>query len=269
MGGNRLLSGVTVCIKGGGDIASGVAWRLHQCGFHVLITELARPMAVRRRVAFCEAVYDGRAEVEGVEARRIDHVENCRGVWDEGKIPLIVDPACQAAGVIRPAALVDATIAKRNTGTSMQDAPLVIGLGPGFEAGKDVHCVVETHRGHYLGRLLTQGSALPNTGVPGPIQGISSDRVLRAPIDGVWENTVDIGARVSKGDYIGSVAGEPVAALIDGVLRGMIRPGTPVKQGLKIGDIDPRGITAYCDTISEKAMAIAGGVLEGILRFSA
>jgi len=263
-----LISGIIVWIKGGGDIASGVAWRLHHCGFRVLITELQRPMAVRRRVAFCEAVYDGRAEVEGVEAVRIGEVADCRAVWEDGKIPLMVDPKSQAARVMGPAVLVDATIAKRNTGTSMQDAPLVIGLGPGFVAGRDVHCVVETHRGHYLGRLVTRGSALPNTGVPGPIEGITSDRVLRAPIDGVWENTVDIGDRVKKGDRIGSVAGEPVAALIDGVLRGMIRPGILVTRGLKIGDIDPRGIKAYCDTISEKAMAIAGGVLEGILRFS-
>ncbi|MBC8419127.1 MAG: EF2563 family selenium-dependent molybdenum hydroxylase system protein [Proteobacteria bacterium] len=261
-----MLSEITVCVKGGGDIASGVAWRLRRCGFRVLITELSRPMAVRRKVAFCEAVYDGHAEVEGTEAILIREATDSYPVWENGKIPLLVDPECMAARRIHSDVIVDAILAKRNTGTSISDAPLVIALGPGFEVGKHAHFVVETHRGHHLGRLLTEGSAEPNTGVPGPIMGVTTDRVLRAPEEGVWQSETEIGDMVKKGDPVGSVAGQPVHASIDGVVRGMIRPGTPVRKGLKIGDIDPRGIKAYCFTISEKALAISGGVLEGILR---
>jgi len=264
-----MLSESMVCIiKGGGDIASGVIWRLHQCGLRVLITELPRPMAVRRKVAFCEAVYDGRAEVEGVEAVLIGEANESLQVWDQGKIPLLVDPKCEAARMIQPDVIVDAILAKKNTGTHISDAPLVIALGPGFEAGRDTHLVVETNRGHYLGRLLAEGSAEPNTGVPGPVAGITKDRVLRAPGEGIWQSDAEIGDAVRKGDMVGSVDGKPVNALINGVLRGMIRPGIPVTEGLKIGDIDPRGVKEYCSTISEKALAISGGVLEGILRFS-
>ncbi len=258
---------ITICVKGGGDIASGVAWRLHQCGFRVLITEIPKPMAVRRKVAFCEAVYDGHAEVEGVEALLISEVNDSRRVWDQGKIPLLVDPELETAKMIQPEVIVDAILAKRNIGTRIDDAPLVIALGPGFEAGKDAHFVVETNRGHNLGRLLAEGSAEPNTGVPGPVAGISSDRVLRAPGRGVWQSEAEIGDMVKKGDTVGSVDGQPVKTLIDGVLRGLIRPGIPVTKGLKIGDIDPRGVKEYCYTISEKALAISGGVLEGIMRF--
>lgn len=262
-----MLTEITICVKGGGDIASGVAWRLHQCGFRVLITEIPKPMAVRRKVAFCEAVYDGHAEVEGVEALLISEANDSRRVWDQGKIPLLVDPGFEKAKMIQPEVIVDAILAKRNIGTRIDDAPLVIALGPGFEAGRDAHFVVETNRGHNLGRLLTEGSAEPNTGVPGPVAGISSDRVLRAPGRGVWQSEAEIGDMVKKGDTVGSVDGQPVKTLIDGVLRGLIRPGIPVTKGLKIGDIDPRGVKEYCYTISEKALAISGGVLEGIMRF--
>ena len=256
-----------ICIKGGGDIASGIAWRLHHCGFMVLITEIPKPMAVRRKVAFCEAVYDGHAEVEGVEALLISDAEDSSKVWAQGKMPLLIDPEFERAKTVRPEVVIDAILAKRNTGTSIDDASLVIALGPGFEAGKDSHFVVETNRGHNLGRLLTEGSAEPNTGVPGPVAGISSDRVLRAPCKGLWQSEAEIGDMVKKGDTVGSVDGQPVETLIDGVLRGLIRPGIPVKEGLKIGDIDPRGVKEYCYTISEKALAISGGVLEGIMRF--
>ena len=260
-------SDISILIKGGGDIASGIAWRLRQCGFRIFITEIDQPMAVRRKVSFCEAVYDGRVDVEGVEAVLVKKVDDISNVWDEKKIPLLVDPDCRSRNTIKPQVLVDAILAKKNLGTSINDAPLVIALGPGFEAGEDTNFVVETNRGHNLGRLLIAGSAEPNTGVPGPVQGITADRVLRAPADGRWHNTVDIGDSVKKGDQIGSVEKLPVKSLIDGVLRGMIRPGITVTKGLKIGDIDPRGIKKYCHTISEKALAIGGGVLEGIMRF--
>jgi xanthine dehydrogenase accessory factor len=260
------ISSVKVLVRGGGDLASGVAWRLHQSGFKVVITEIHEPLAVRRKVAFCEAVYDGESVVEGVKAVLVRGPEEVDRVWDQGFIPVLVDPGAVSRHSIKPEVIVDAILAKRNLGTSAKDAPLVVALGPGFEVGKDAHFVVETNRGHTLGRLLTSGSAAPNTGVPGPVQGITSDRVLRAPASGPWRNLLDIGDMVKKGEVIGTVQGEALYATIDGALRGLIRPGITVSKGLKIGDIDPRGRREFCFTVSEKAFAIAGGVLEGILR---
>lgn len=255
-----------ICIRGGGDIATGVAWRLHSCGFNLLITEIEQPLAVRRKVAFCEAVYEGRARVEGVEAELVGDVREVAPLWDKGRIPLMVDPDCREAFSVQPDALVDVILAKKNSGTDLSSAPVVIGVGPGFEAGKDAHFVVESKRGHYLGRLLTSGRAEEDTGQPGAVLGFTSERVLRAPDEGIWQSTMEIGALVEEGAPIGSVSGLPVEAGISGALRGLIRPGIPVKKGLKIGDIDPRGIPDHCFTISDKALAIAGGVLEGILR---
>lgn len=260
------LSDFVICIRGGGDIASGVAWRMYQCGFRVYITEIDSPMAVRRKVAFCEAVYDGKAVVEGVEAVLIKSPGEIPGLWSEGRIPVLIDPENNSKNETNPDVIVDAIIAKRNTGTSINHAPLVIALGPGFEAGRDAHIVIETNRGHNLGRVLAEGSAEPDTGVPGPVEGITSDRVLRSPADGIFNNTMDIGASVKKGDTVGFVNEIPVKTLIGGVVRGLIRPGLMVSKGLKIGDVDPRGRTEFCFTISEKALAVAGGVLEGILR---
>jgi xanthine dehydrogenase accessory factor len=260
------ISSVKVLVRGGGDLASGVAWRLHQSGFRVVITEIPEPMAVRRKVAFCEAVYDGQSVVEGVKAVLVKAPEQVDRIWDQGFIPVLVDPGAVCRQSIKPEVIVDAILAKKNLGTSAKDAPLVVALGPGFEVGKDAHFVVETSRGHNLGRLLPSGSAAPDTGIPGPVQGITSERVLRAPANGPWRNAVDIGEMVKKGDLIGTVQGEALYATIDGALRGLIHPGITVSKGLKIGDIDPRGHKEFCFTISEKAFAIAGGVLEGILR---
>lgn len=260
------LSKIKVCVKGGGDISSGVAWRLHQCGFRVCITEIQHPMAVRRKVSFCEAIYEGHTVVEGVEALLIRDAEDVYSLWEKNKLPVIVDPTCESRRFIKPDVLVDGILAKKNTGTTMNDAPVVIALGPGFVAGRDAHFVVETNRGHYLGRLLTTGSAQPDTGVPGPVQGITTDRVLKAPAEGTWRSESQIGDAVNKGDVIGAVSGVEVNAMIDGVLRGLIRPGIHINEGLKIGDIDPRGIRDHCDSISDKALAVGGGVLEGILR---
>ena len=260
-------SDIKVCVRGGGDLASGVAWRLYQCGFKVFITEIDQPTAVRRKVAFCEAIYEGSTVVEGVEALLSHTIHEVFPLWDQLKIPILVDPKCEARNVIRPEVLVDAILAKKNIGTSIDDAPLVIALGPGFTVGRDSHFVVETNRGHKLGRLLTSGSAEANTGVPGPVQGITTDRVFRSPAEGPWQNNMDIGDLVKKGDTVGSVSELPVRALVDGVIRGMIRTGILVSKGLKIGDIDPRGNRENCFTVSEKALAIAGGVLEGIFRF--
>jgi xanthine dehydrogenase accessory factor len=260
------LSDIRVAVKGGGDIGSGISWRLHGCGFRVLITEIPNPLAVRRRVSFCEAVYDGRSQVEGVECLLIKNAQEGSPFWAQGKIPLLVDPAFESKHLIQPHVVVDATLAKKNIGTGLSDGPVVIGVGPGFEAGVDVHFVVETNRGHDLGRLLVSGTASPNTGIPGPVMGITTARVLRAPKTGRWENVLDIGDMVRKEEVVGSVSGAVVKAEIDGVIRGLIRPGVQVPEGLKIGDIDPRGKREYCFTVSEKALAISGGVLEGIFR---
>ena len=260
------FSKIEVCIKGGGDVASGVAWRLYQCGFRILITEIQKPLAVRRKVSFSEAVYEGYMVVEGVEAVLIRDAEHVYSAWEKNKVPVIVDPTCESRHFVKPDVLVDGILAKKNTGISMKDAPVTVALGPGFVAGKDVHFVVETNRGHNLGRLLTSGSAQPDTGVPGPVKGITTDRVLRAPVEGLWESNLQIGTPVKRGDVMGSVSGLEVNAMIDGVLRGLIRPGIHISKGLKIGDIDPRGIREHCNSISEKALAVSGGVLEAILR---
>jgi xanthine dehydrogenase accessory factor len=257
---------IKVLVRGGGDLASGVAWRLHQCGFKVCIAEIEQPMAVRRKVSFCEAVYDGETIVEGVKGLLIRYPQEASKIWEQGHVPVLVDPRAESRLVTKLDVFVDAILAKKNLGTSISDAPLVIALGPGFEVGKDAHYVVETNRGHNLGRLLSSGSAEPDTGLPGPVQGVTTARVLRAPLAGIWQNTLDIGDLVERGDIVGNVGGQPVSARIGGVLRGLIRPGIRVSEGLKIGDIDPRGVNRFCYTISEKALAIAGGVLEGIMR---
>jgi xanthine dehydrogenase accessory factor len=222
-------------------------------------------MAVRRKVSFCEAVYDGEIVVEGVKARLIRDPKEVTRIWKEGQIPVLIDPRGASKSITRPEVIVDAILAKKNLGTSIRDAHLVIALGPGFEAGRDAHYVVETNRGHNLGRLLSSGSAEPNTGVPGSVKGITADRILRSSSEGLWESALDIGDPVKQGETVGTVAGIPVTAKTDGILRGLIRPGIHVSEGLKIGDIDPRGGRPSCFTISDKALAIAGGVLEGIL----
>lgn len=195
----------------------------------------------------------------------IQSPDEAEGVWKQNRIPVIVDPFCKCRNEVHPSALIDATLAKKNLGTSIKDAPLVI-VGPGFEAGIDAHLVVETNRGHRLGRLIMEGSAEPNTGAPGSVLGHISDRVLRAPAEGIWQTHMDIGDTVQKGDLVGDVEGKPVRSAINGIIRGLIHPGLTVKNGLKIGDIVPRPQRENCFTISEKALAIAGGVLEGILR---
>jgi len=260
------LSGLTVVIRGAGEMASGVAWRLFQAHFRVLLTEIPQPLAVRRGVSFCEAVYEGRQTVEGVEAVRIHRPVEAAGVWQSRRIPLLLDPDLSQSLRLKPEVLVDAILAKKNLGTRISQAPLVVGLGPGFRAGIDAHYVVETQRGHNLGRLYDEGEAEADTGVPGTIGGFSGERVLRAPATGILKTLKDIGAAVEAGEAVVEVEGIPVPARITGVLRGLIRNGTPVTAGLKIGDVDPRGNPLFIQTISEKARAIAGAVLEGILR---
>ncbi len=254
-----------VLIKGAGEMATGVAHRLHSAHLKVAMTEVANPLAVRRAVSFCEAVCEGRKVVENVAAVLIKKPEEINAVWQSGEIPLLIDPETKVLDFLGPDVLLEATISKRNTGLSKADAPLVIALGPGFEAGVDAHIVIETNRGHNLGRLIWQGWAEPNTGVPGNIAGYSVERVLRAPADGVFETDGVLGQQVEKGQEVGQVNSQPVVAQVGGILRGLIRPRSQVRQGLKIGDVDPRGEKAFVDTISEKARALGGSVLEAIM----
>ncbi len=258
---------ILVLIKGAGDLATGVAYRLHQAGFPVVMTELAQPLAVRRTVAFSEAVYEGEVSVEGVVARRAETPGEALTIARQGLVPVLVDPGAQAIQSLQPAVVVDAIMAKRNTGTRLDDAPLVIALGPGFTAGVDCHAVIETNRGHNLGRIYWQGSAEPNTGTPGSIGGHTRDRVLRAPTAGTLRTIARIGDRVKRGQVLARVNGAAVVATFRGVLRGLLRDGFPVQPGMKIGDVDPRARPEYCYTISDKSLAIGGAVLAAIMYY--
>jgi xanthine dehydrogenase accessory factor len=257
---------VIVLIRGAGEMASGVAHRLHQSHFKVCMLEISHPVAVRREVSFCESIYEGEKEVEGVRSKFISKPEEIHSVWKDGKIPILVDPDGEKTRrFIKPDVLVDAIMAKKNLGTHIKKAPLVIGLGPGFYAGKDVHIVIETNRGHDLGRLILKGAAEPDTGIPGNIGGYTVERLLRTMKKGVFHPQKWIGDRVNKGSVVAVVDDFPVMAKISGFVRGLIREGVEVGKGMKVGDIDPRGKREFCFTISDKARAIGGGVLEAIL----
>ena len=254
-----------VLIRGAGDLASGIALRLFHAGLSVVMTEIARPTTIRRTVAFSQAVAQGKTQVEDVTAR-LCQVEDVAGVLTAGEIPVLVDPEAAAISVLKPQVVVDAILAKKNLGTAITDAPVVIGVGPGFTAGVDCHAVVETMRGHTLGRVIWNGSALPNTNIPGLIGGFAGERVLRAPADGIFQPALEIGALVKAGDAAGYVGEKAMVCTIDGVLRGILPPDTPVRKGMKSGDVDPRGCVENCTTASDKALAIGGGVLEAILQ---
>ena len=259
------LKDLVVLVKGGGEMATGVAHRLARCGFRVCLTEIPEPLAVRRGVAFCEAVFEGRKEVEGLLAKRVAGREEIFAAWEEGEISVIVDRQGEIRKGLKPDVVVDSILAKKNTGTRIDDAPLVIGLGPGFRAGENVHLVIETNRGHRLGKVIEEGEADPDTRIPGEIGGYTWERVLRAPLSGRFFGKRRIGDSVQKGEVVAEVEGGPVEAQIGGVLRGILRDGLRVQEGVKVGDIDPRGNREHCFTISDKARAIGGGVLEAIL----
>ena len=256
-----------VLIKGAGDLATGTAVRLHRAGFPVVMTDIAQPTAVRRTVAFSQCMYDGVTEVEGITARRAASKDEVQTILAAGEIPVLADPEARILQELRFDAVVDAILAKRNLGTSLTDAPIVLALGPGFTAGVDCHGVIETKRGHDLGRLILEGAAIPNTGVPGDVGGYTRERIIRAPADGPFEPVAQIGQRVELGDVVARVNGVPVTAQLTGVVRGMLSAGIPVTEGMKAGDIDPRCEVRHCFTVSDKARAIGGGVLEGLLYF--
>ena len=262
---NRKLSDMVILVRGAGEMATGVVHRLASCHFKVCMTEGPHPLAIRREVAFSEAVSDGEKEVEGITAKRAESPDHISGIWGEGKVPVLVDLEARIKDFLKPDVLIDAILAKRNLGTKLTDALLVIGLGPGFCAGRDVHRVVETNRGHNLGRIIADGRAEPNTGIPGSIAGYTEERVVRAPKAGRFKALRKIGTEVKAAELLGWVGEAEVRSRIAGVIRGLLRDGAEVREGMKMGDIDPRRIKAYCYTISDKARTISGGVLQAIL----
>jgi xanthine dehydrogenase accessory factor len=265
IGMNKKMNELMVLIKGAGEMGTGVAHRLASCHFKVCMTETSNPQAVRREVAFSEAIFDSEKEVEGITAKRVESPDHIQEVWKEEKIPILTDPEAEVKDFLEPDVLIDATLAKKNLGTKIMDAPLVIGLGPGFHAGMDVHLVIETNRGHDLGKIISNGEAELNTGIPGPIGGYTEERVIRAPKDGSFKTLKKIGDGVRANEKVGIVENMPVRSRIAGVIRGLLRDGTEVWKGMKLGDVDPRGIKGHCYTISDKARTISGGVLQAIL----
>ncbi len=273
----RRIGQSLIAVKGAGDLATGVIHRLCRAGFPVVATELPEPTVVRRTVSFAEAVLLGEMTVEGITARRAASPEEVVELLAQGRVPLVVDPEGRLFRQLHPLALVEATLSKHNTGITIDDAPIVIALGPGYEAGRDVHAVVETNRGHNLGRVYYEGCAEPDTGVPGAIAGYTIERLLKAPVGGKLYGARQIGDMVQAGEIIAHIheagcVGEPcscqptpIIAAIPGILRGLLRDGLTVKAGMKVGDIDPRAASEHCFTISDKSRAIGGGVLEAIL----
>ncbi len=256
-----------VVIKGAGDLATGIACRLFRSGFMVVMTEIEKPLTVRCSVAFSRAVYEKNAMVEDIEAVLVSNGEEAVSIAKQGKVAVVVDPEGDIIPEIKPDAVVDATLKKKNVCTKMSEAEVVIGVGPGFTAGENCHAAIETKRGHNLGRVLYNGSPAPNTSIPGEIKGYSFERLLRASADGIFERKAEIGDIVKAGQVVAEVSGVPVTAQIDGVLRGLLPTGTEVKKGLKSGDVDPRAIRDYCFSVSDKALAIGGGVLEALFYF--
>ena len=254
-----------ILIKGAGDIATGIAVRLKNAGIQVVMTEIAIPTTVRRSVAFSRAVYEGSAVVENITARLVLDFAQIPAVLQRDEIPVLIDPRCEVLKSIHFDAVVDSILAKKNLSTDPTQAPMVIGVGPGFSVPQDCHCVIETQRGHDLGRCIYQGCAAKNTGIPGEIGGYTVERLLRAPCDGIFHPILAIGDIVKVGLTVAMVNDQPVTAQIDGIVRGLLQDNVPVKAGMKSGDIDPRGCYEHCFTVSDKARAVGGGVLEAIL----
>jgi xanthine dehydrogenase accessory factor len=256
-----------VIVRGAGDLATGVIYILKNFRYQVIATEIEKPSAIRRSVALCEAVYDGSATVENVTGIRCDNQADVLKTLEDGYVPILIDPQSRIIGDMKPDIVVDAIIAKKNLGTHIDMAPVVIGLGPGFCAGEDVHAVVETSRGHHLGRMIVSGFAKPNTGVPGVIGGYSHERVIYAPKAGTIRCYKKIGDHVEADEIIADVAGAPVVSKISGILRGMIRDGFEVTEGFKTADVDPRDVYDHCFSISDKARMIGFGTLFAINHF--
>lgn len=256
-----------VLIRGGGDLATGVAARLYRSGFAIVVTEIAKPLAVRRLVALGEAVFAGEVTIEDIRGRLVDTPEAVPQVLEDDEIPVLIDPEARCRHALEPLAIVDGRMQKKAPELSIDAAPIIIGLGPGFTVGIDCHAIVETNRGHHMGRVYWQGSAEADTSIPEPVDEHGSQRVLRAPSDGVFEGIVGLASMVREGEIIARVGQEPLIAPFDGVVRGILHDGVPVTVGMKVGDLDPRGIPEFCSLISDKSLAVGGGVLEALLSY--
>ena len=265
---HRMKQDALILVRGGGDLATGTIHRLWSAGLRVLVLETAHPAAIRRQVSLCEAVYEGETTVEGLRAVRIDTLEQAPTVWVQNAVPILIDPAGSCVAQAKPDVLVDAILAKKNLGTTRDMAPLTIALGPGFTAGQDVDVVVETKRGHRLGRIIREGAAIPNTGIPGVIGGYGKERVIHAQTEGIFQDVRKIGDLVEAGEIIAQIRTSegksfPVTTQIGGILRGLLRSGYPVTPGFKVADVDPRREElSNCFLISDKSRCIAGSVLE-------
>ena len=254
-----------IIIRGGGDLATGVAVRLHRCGFDIVVLEIQQPLAVRRGVAFSEAIYAGEIEVGGVRAVFVPYSEHIPRIRSDRVVSVLVDPDANLSKHLDASALVDGRMRKIPPETTLDPSLFTIGLGPGFKVGVNCHAVIETNRGHNMGRVIWEGSAETDTGVPETVAQFDVDRVLRAPVSGVVEGGKEIGSMIKAGDEIVRVGGVPVEALFDGALRGLVHDGVRIEAAVKIGDLDPRGDPSYCFSISDKSLAVGGGVLEALL----
>lgn len=258
-----------VIVRGGGDLASGTIHKLHRSGFKILVLETYNPTSIRRNVCYSEAIYNGKITIENTTAIKVSNFNEILKCWQNNKIPITVDPHGKFIEILKPKILVDAILAKKNLGTKINMAEITIALGPGFQAGKDVHAVIETMRGHNLARIILKGEAMKNTGIPGEIGGYSKERVIYSPGKGTIKNVREIGDFVSSGEILAYVDNLEIKTEISGLLRGLIRNGSKIEKGLKIADVDPRcHEIKNCYTISDKARNIAGGVLEAILYFT-
>lgn len=262
---DRLFEDAVAVVKGAGELASGVTYRLRHAGFRVVMTELEQPLCVCRAASFAEAIPNGRKKLEGVEAEYVASADAALAVLEQGRVAILIDEQALAIETLKPTVVIDAIMAKRNTGTAISDAPIVIALGPGFVAGQEVHAVIETKRGHRMGRVLLAGSAEPNTGVPEIIDGHTINRLLLAPADGTLQSQRQIGDRVRAGEVVATVAGKPVVAGISGVVRGLLPDGYAVTSGAKVGDLDPSAEPEFCYMLSDRALAIGSGTLAAIL----
>ena len=252
-------------VRGGGDLASGVVYRLHRAGWQVMVSELPQPRAVRRTVSFAQAVYDGEITIEGIPAKRIDRAAEINGVLSSGAVPVLVDPDLSARAVFSPHVIVDCRMLKRPPEDVFLENVFAIGIGPGFTAGQNCHAVIETNRGPFLGRVIWSGSAQEDTRLPEAVGEYRGERVLRAPATGPVTAVAKIGSSIKRGEVVAQVAGQAVRAPFDGVLRGLIQDGIMAEAGEKIGDVDPRSDARLCWMVSDKALAVGGGVVEAIL----
>jgi len=258
------LKDIKILLKGGGDLATGIGYRLNRAGFKLLVIEKPEPTAIRRTVSFASAIYQDNIEIEGVKAMKINSPRELKLSWSKNKVPVTTTDQTALLTSFQPDIIIDGRMLKESTDQTIDEASLVIGIGPGFKINQNCNLAVETNRGHHLGRVIYEGSTAKNTGSPGNVNGYTDERVIHAPEAGIFQSDYQIGQKIKSGAIIGKINNKPLKAEIDGVIRGLLKPGIKITAGTKLADIDPRSKKDYCYYISDKALAIAGGVLEAI-----